>query len=67
MCAQANDASDFTTVWKLNMVRSVSSQPQRDHSNRIYQLFLFGSDLTFNKRGKKQTAVRLFFYWRACA
>ena len=63
--AQENEASDFAAVLKLNWVRRVSSQPPREQSDRAYQLFPLGSDLTFNKRGKKETAVRLFFYWGA--
>jgi hypothetical protein len=65
--AQENEASNFTAVLKLNWVRSVSSQPPREQSDRIYQLFLLGSDLTFNRRSKNETAVRLFFYWGARA
>ena len=65
--AQKNEVSNFTAVLKLYLVRSASSQSPREHSGRIYQLFLLGSDLTFDKGGKKETAVRLFFYWRACA
>ena len=65
--AQENEASNFMAVLKFNLVRSVSSQPPREHSGRIYQVFLLGSDLTFNKRGKKETAARLVFYWGARA